>query len=69
MCVSNEETKDLLETARASGVRIGVNHSMLFVPAYARLRTHVQAGDIGPIDYLNITTQGARRHPARPVGN
>ena len=55
MCVSTEETKDLLETARASGVRIGVNHSMLFVPAYDRLRNHVRAGDIGPIDYLNIT--------------
>ena len=55
MCVSTEETKDLLETARASGVRIGVNHSMLFVPAYDRLRKHVRDGDLGPIDYLNIT--------------
>ena len=55
MCVSTEETKDLLEIARTAGLRVGVNHSMLFVPAYDRLRKHVRGGDLGPIDYLNIT--------------
>lgn len=55
MCVSTVETLDLIETARAMGVRIGVNHSMLFIPAYEQLRRHVHNGDLGPIDYLNIT--------------
>ena len=55
MCVSSGETRDLLDTARAMGTRIGVNHNMLFTPPYDRLRNHVRNGDLGPIDYLNIT--------------
>jgi nucleoside-diphosphate-sugar epimerase/predicted dehydrogenase len=55
MCISTGETKDLLDTARAACLRIGVDHSMLFIPAYERLRKLVRNGDLGTIDYLNIT--------------
>lgn len=55
MCVSTEETADLNRIAREAGVSIGVNHSMLFIPAYERLRDHIRDGDLGSIDYLNIT--------------
>jgi nucleoside-diphosphate-sugar epimerase/predicted dehydrogenase len=54
MCVSVEECDDLLATARAAGLTIGVNHSMIYIPAYERLRRHVHEGDLGPIDYLCI---------------
>ena len=54
MCVSVEECDDLLATARAAGLTIGVNHSMIYIPAYERLRRHVHDGDLGPIDYLCI---------------
>lgn len=54
MCTSAPETRDLLATARAAGVTVGVNHSMLFIPAYERLRRHVRNGDLGPLDYLCI---------------
>jgi predicted dehydrogenase/nucleoside-diphosphate-sugar epimerase len=54
MCVSVEECDDLLATARAAGLTIGVNHSMIYIPAYERLRRHVHDGDLGSIDYLSI---------------
>lgn len=55
MCVSTDETDDLLRTAATAGLRIGVNHSATFAPAYELLRDHVRSGDLGPIDYLSIT--------------
>lgn len=55
MCVSTEETADLVRIAREAGVSIGVNHNMLFSPAYERLRKHIRDGDLGPIDYVNLT--------------
>ena len=55
MCITTSETQDLLDTARNHGVRIGVNHSMLFIPAYERLRDHVRSGSLGSLDYVNIT--------------
>jgi predicted dehydrogenase/nucleoside-diphosphate-sugar epimerase len=54
MCVSVEECDDLLSIAGAKGLTIGVNHSMVYIPAYERLRRHVHGGDLGPIDYLCI---------------
>jgi predicted dehydrogenase/nucleoside-diphosphate-sugar epimerase len=55
MCVSTEETADLVGFAQEAGLSIGVNHNMLFSPAYERLRKHVRDGDLGPIDYLSLT--------------
>lgn len=55
MCASSAETKDLLQVATEAGVRIGVNHSATFAPAFELLRHHVHSGELGPIDYLSIT--------------
>ena len=54
MCVSAAECDDLLAVARAAGLTIGVNHSMIYIPAYERLRDYVRKGDLGAIDYLAI---------------
>ena len=54
MCVSAEESRDLLAIATAKGLTVGVNHSMLFEGAFRRLRDHVRSGDLGPIDHLTF---------------
>ncbi|QNP46151.1 Gfo/Idh/MocA family oxidoreductase [Sphingomonas sediminicola] len=54
MCVSAEETRDLLDLAGAKGLTIGVNHSMLFEGAFQRLRDHVRNGDLGPLDHVTF---------------
>ena len=54
MCASREETRDLLSTATAKGLTVGVNHSMLFEGAFQRLRDHVRGGDLGPLDHVTI---------------
>lgn len=54
MCVSAEETRDLLAIAAARGLTVGVNHSMLFEGAFRRLRDHVRAGDLGPLDHVTF---------------
>ena len=54
MCVSGDETRDLLAIAAAKGLTVGVNHSMLFESAFQRLRQHVHGGDLGPIDHVTI---------------
>ena len=54
MCVSAEETSDLLTIATAKGLTVGVNHSMLFEGAFRRLRDHVRAGDLGPLDHVTF---------------
>lgn len=54
MCVSSEETKELLDLATAKGLTVGVNHSMLYEGAFRRLRDHVRAGELGPLDHLTF---------------
>jgi nucleoside-diphosphate-sugar epimerase/predicted dehydrogenase len=54
MAVSAEETRELLSLATAKGLTIGVNHSMLFEGAFQRLRDHVSADDLGPLDHVTI---------------
>ena len=54
MCVSTEETSELLALAAGRGLTIGVNHSMLFEGAFCRLRDHVRAGHLGPLDHLTF---------------
>ena len=54
MCVSAEETSDLLAIAASKGLTVGVNHSMLFEGAFLRLRDHVRAGRLGPLDQLTF---------------
>lgn len=54
MCVSSEETRELLALAASKGLAVGVNHSMLFEGAFRRLRNHVRAGQLGPLDHLTF---------------
>ena len=54
MCVSVEEARELLSIAASRGLAVGVNHSMLFEGAFARLRDHVRAGRLGPVDHLTF---------------
>jgi nucleoside-diphosphate-sugar epimerase/predicted dehydrogenase len=54
MCVSVEQTRELLAIAARKGLAVGVNHSMLFEGAFRRLRDHVHAGRLGPVDHLTF---------------
>ena len=54
MCASAADTQDLLAIAKARGLTVGVNHSMLFEGAFQRLRDHVRGGDLGPLDHVTI---------------
>ena len=54
MCVSAEETGELLAIAGSKGLAVAVNHSMLFEGAFRRLRDHIHAGRLGPLDQLTF---------------
>jgi predicted dehydrogenase/nucleoside-diphosphate-sugar epimerase len=54
MCASAQETRDLVAIASARELTVGVNHSMLFEGAFRRLRDHIRAGDLGPLDHLSF---------------
>ncbi len=54
MCVSSEECADLLSIAASRGRTVGVSHSLVFEGAFARLRNHIRAGDLGPLDHIAI---------------
>ena len=54
MCVSPQEADELLAIASNSGLRLGVNHNMLYSGAYRRLRDLVHSGQLGPLDYVSI---------------
>ena len=55
MCTTAGECQDLLSLATAKGLTIGVNQSMLFEGAFQRLRNHVRAGDLGPLDHVSFS--------------
>jgi predicted dehydrogenase/nucleoside-diphosphate-sugar epimerase len=52
MCISVEQADELLALARGNGLRLGVNHNMLYAGAYQRLRETVSSGALGPLDYV-----------------
>lgn len=54
MCVSAEECSDILSIAEKSGRTVGVSHSLVFESSFARLRDHIRAGDLGPLDHVTI---------------
>lgn len=54
MCTTTAEARDLLAIATAKNLTVGVNHSMLFEGAFRRLRDHVRAGRLGPLDHLSF---------------
>jgi predicted dehydrogenase len=46
--------EQLAELAAARGVKLGVNHNFLFLPAYERLRAQVRDGTIGRLDHVAL---------------
>ncbi len=55
MGVTAAECDDLAGLAEARGLRLGVNHNFLFLPAYQAIRDDVRAGALGPIDHLAVS--------------
>jgi nucleoside-diphosphate-sugar epimerase/predicted dehydrogenase len=44
----------LVDLAKQKGLKLGVNHNFLFLPAYEALRKQVADGTIGPLDLVTI---------------
>jgi predicted dehydrogenase len=44
----------LADLADARGVKLGVNHNFLFLPAYERLRAMLRDGTIGRLDHVSL---------------
>ncbi len=44
----------LADLAEAKGLRLGVSHNFLFMPAYERLRAHLRDGTIGRLDHVSL---------------
>jgi predicted dehydrogenase len=55
MASSSDECKRLLEAADARGLVIMVGHTFLFSPAVRKIRSLIDAGDLGDIYYVSIT--------------
>ena len=51
MCVSVEEADDLVAVSTAGSRLLRVSHNLTFYRAFKRLREHISAGELGPIDY------------------
>lgn len=55
MCVRVTECQRLIELAEERELKLGVGHNFLFAECYERLRSDLQSGILGTIDYLGIT--------------
>jgi predicted dehydrogenase/nucleoside-diphosphate-sugar epimerase len=44
----------LADLAEAKGLRLGVSHNFLFMPAYEKLRAHLRDGTIGRLDHVSL---------------
>ena len=54
MIITVDEAHELLELARGKHLYVGVNHNMMFMAAYQRLRDTAHSGMLGPIDNIAI---------------
>lgn len=61
--VSAAEAQALVSAASTTDRRVGVNHNFLGLPSYARLKTAVRDGTIGPVDSADIVW----RYPLPPL--
>ncbi len=52
MGLSSADCRRLGALADEKGVRLGVNHNFLFLPAYERLRASVGEGELGRVDHV-----------------
>lgn len=48
------ETRDLLETATAADVLVGVDHTLRYIPAVRRVRDEYATGAVGDVPYATI---------------
>ena len=54
MGLRSSECHALVQLAEARGLRLGVNHNFLFLPAYEALRHDAQSGVLGTLDHLTV---------------
>lgn len=54
MAIGLEDCRRLVALARSRGLRLGVNHNFLFVPAYEALRDSVRDGRLGRVDHVGV---------------
>jgi nucleoside-diphosphate-sugar epimerase/predicted dehydrogenase len=55
MFTSVKEADEVLMLARDKDLYVGVNHNMMFMAAYQRLREAVHSGSLGQIDHIGIS--------------
>jgi nucleoside-diphosphate-sugar epimerase/predicted dehydrogenase len=55
MAISVQDCAELIEQAKARGVKIGIGHNFLFSPVYESLRNDLKDGKIGRPDQITIT--------------
>lgn len=61
--VSAAQARDVVEVAAAVKRQAGVNHNFLGLPSYARLKTALADGRIGPVDSADVVW----RYPLQPL--
>jgi nucleoside-diphosphate-sugar epimerase/predicted dehydrogenase len=54
MCISLNESDELLTLARDNKLYLGVSHNFLYAGAYQRLREVVHAGALGPLGHVTL---------------
>ena len=54
MGLGSEQCQQLVDLAKARGLKLGVNHNFLFLPSYERLRSELHDGTLGPIDHVTV---------------
>jgi predicted dehydrogenase/nucleoside-diphosphate-sugar epimerase len=54
MGLGADRCQELVELAKARGLKLGVNHNFLFLPSYERLRADLRDGTLGAIDHVTV---------------
>jgi len=55
MAVAADACEDLIDRARAAGVKVGIGHNFLFAPIYERLKQDLASGRLGRPDDMTIS--------------
>ena len=54
MGLNSKECQALVDLANERGLKLGVNHNFLFLPAYEQLRQQVNDGTLGKLDHITV---------------
>jgi nucleoside-diphosphate-sugar epimerase/predicted dehydrogenase len=54
MGLDSVECQSLVDLAKKKGLKLGVNHNFLFLPAYEKLRQQAKDGTLGNLDHVTI---------------